>query len=370
MSPRGTHAEETRGVSATPEAAPLRSWLFVPGDSERKQVKALGSGADVLILDLEDSVALAQRPAARTQVARLRAAGSALAGPQLWVRSSAPEGPELALDLEAVCAGPLPAGLVLPKVSAAGQIIALAERLAALERRRPAGTRPVRLLPLVTETAAGLLALPQYPRLLAGSRRDARERLQGLTWGAEDLSAELGARTRGAMAAGAYTFTFELARTTCLLAASAALGVQAVDTVHTEFKRRRGARTRSRRSPPRWLQRQARHPPRPDRSRERRLLCECCRGRARAARAGRLRRRRQRGRRQSGGSDDRPTPPGAGRAGAGGRQGPRTEVLKPRVYLGASTASRSSGVSMSSAAPGIGTRTRRSRLRRNRGRAP
>jgi citrate lyase subunit beta/citryl-CoA lyase len=220
-------------VSATPAAAALRSWLFVPGDSERKQVKALGSGADVLILDLEDSVAPAQRPLARTQVARLLAAGSALAGPQLWVRSSAPQGPELALDLEAVCAGPLPAGLVLPKVSEAGQIIALAERLAALERPRPVGTRPVRLLPLVTETAAGLLALPQYPILLSASVA-ARARLQGLTWGAEDLSADLGARARRD-AAGAYTFTFQLARTTCLLAAGA-LGVQAIDTVHTDYK--------------------------------------------------------------------------------------------------------------------------------------
>ena len=220
-------------MSATPEGAPLRSWLFVPGDSERKQVKALGSGADVLILDLEDSVALAQRPAARQQAARLLAAGSALAGPQLWVRTSAPHGEGLAQDLEAVCAGPLPAGLVLPKVSEAGQISALAENLAVLERARGAGTPPVRLLALVTETAAGLLALPQYPILLAASAAT-RARLQGLTWGAEDLSADLGARARRD-AAGAYTFTFQLARTTCLLAARA-LGVQAIDTVHTEFK--------------------------------------------------------------------------------------------------------------------------------------
>ena len=220
-------------MSATPEGAPLRSWLFVPGDSERKQVKALGSAADVLILDLEDSVTVAQRPAARIQVARMLSAGRALAGPQLWVRSSAPEGAELARDLEAVCAGPLPAGLVLPKVSAAGQIITLAERLAALERARPAGTPPVRLLALVTETAAGVLALSQYPVLL-GAHAAARARLQGLTWGAEDLSADLGARARRD-ATGAYTFTFQLARTTCLLAASA-LGVQAIDTVHTEFK--------------------------------------------------------------------------------------------------------------------------------------
>ena len=175
---------------------------------------------------------MAQRPAARTGSRGCSLPARRAAGPQLWVRGSAPDGPDCARDLQAVCAGPLPAGLVLPKVSAAAQIIALAERVAVLERARPAGTPPVRLLALVTETAAGVLALSQYPVLL-GAHAATRARLAGLTWGAEDLSADLGARARRD-ATGAYTFTFQLARTTCLLAASA-LGVQAIDAVHTRI---------------------------------------------------------------------------------------------------------------------------------------
>jgi citrate lyase subunit beta / citryl-CoA lyase len=210
----------------------LRSWLFVPGDSEKKQVKALGSAADALILDLEDSVAPESREAARAQVARLLAAGRALAGPQLWVRLSAPGGPAAHADLEAVCAGPLPAGIVLPKVSAAGEIIALCEQLAVRESGRPPGTAPMHLLVLVTETPAGLLALPRYPQELGASAM-VRRRLAGLTWGAEDLSAALGATPRDA--SGDYTFTFQSARMACLLAA-AALNVQAIDGVYTDFR--------------------------------------------------------------------------------------------------------------------------------------
>jgi citrate lyase subunit beta/citryl-CoA lyase len=219
-------------VNAARAAAPLRSWLFVPGDSERKQVKALGTAADALILDLEDSIDPARLPEARTRVAQLIGAGGALAGPQLWVRVSAPAGAALEEDLTRVCAAGLPAGIVLPKVSAAGEIIAAAERLAALEAPH-AGRKPVRLLALVTETPRGLLALPQYPGLLAASAATL-ERLAGLTWGAEDLSAALGA-TAKRDATGAFTSTFQMARTTCLLAA-AALSVQAIDGVHTEFR--------------------------------------------------------------------------------------------------------------------------------------
>jgi citrate lyase subunit beta/citryl-CoA lyase len=219
-------------VSAQGFPTGLRSWLFVPGDSEKKQLKALGSAADALILDLEDSVAPDARAAARAQVARLLAQGRALTGPELWVRLSAPGGAEVQADLEAVCAGLLPQGLVLPKVSAAAEIIALCEQLAVRESRRPAGTAPLRLLVLVTETPEGLLALPRYPQELGGVS-SVRRRLAGLTWGAEDLSAALGAGARDA--SGAYTFTFQSARLACLLAA-AALGVQAVDGVYTDFR--------------------------------------------------------------------------------------------------------------------------------------
>jgi len=220
-------------VTGLAAGAALRSFLFVPGDSERKQVRALGSGADALILDLEDSVDPANRAAARTQVARLLAAGSAQQGPQLWVRVSAPSGAELQADLRSLAAVPLPQGIVIPKVSSAAEIIHLGGALAALESAHPASRHRVRILALVTETPAGLLALPQYPQQL-GASVPAMERLAGFTWGGEDLGAALGASHRREPG-GAYTFTFQLARTQCLLAA-AALGIQAVDAVHVDFR--------------------------------------------------------------------------------------------------------------------------------------
>lgn len=214
------------------ERAPLRSWLFVPGDSERKQAKGLASAADALILDLEDSVDPAQLPAARARVANLLAA-TAPAAPQLWVRVSAPAGAAFAVDLKSVSATRLPAGIVLPKVSCAEEIIAAAEQLAALEAAHGAGAPAIALVVLVTETPRGLLNLPQYPALLEASPAVA-QRLTGLTWGAEDLSAALGARSKRD-GTGALTFTFQMARTGCLLSA-AALHVQAIDGVQTDFR--------------------------------------------------------------------------------------------------------------------------------------
>ena len=220
---------------AEPQGAPrpLRSWLFVPGDSERKQDKALGSAADAVILDLEDSVALAQLPAARARVASLLRSRRTAGGPQLWVRPNAPASGLLQEDLEALFAGAAPDGLVLPKISAPEEIIAVARRLTALEARAGARAGSTRLLIIATETPAAVLALPQYPAALARARAP-RQRLAGLTWGAEDLGAALGVRARRDNA-GALTFTFQLARAHCLLAA-AALGAQAIDGVCTDFR--------------------------------------------------------------------------------------------------------------------------------------
>lgn len=227
-----------------PGAAPIRSWLFVPGDSERKQARALASGADALILDLEDSVAPAQLPSARARVAGLLRAHADSGAPQLWVRINPLQGRAWREDLEAIF-GPRPrrraarggrhalAGIVLPKVSSATELGRVSALLATLERDRGLARGSTRLLVIATETPQGLLALAQYPAALRTARA-ATARLAGLTWGAEDLSAALGARAKRD-AAGALTFTFALARTSCLLA-SAALGVQAVDGVHTEFR--------------------------------------------------------------------------------------------------------------------------------------
>ena len=220
------------GPAAAPVLA-LRSWLFVPGDSERKQDKALASAADVLILDLEDSVAPAQLPAARNLVSQRLRARTGAAGPQLWVRVHAPESELMRPDLEAIFAGGAPDGVVLPKVSAPAEIADAARYLAMLETQVSRAPGSTRLLVIATETPAAVLALPGYPASLAGMPAVA-SRLAGLTWGAEDLSAALGALGRR-NAAGELTATFQLARTNCLLAA-AALSVQAIDGVYTDFR--------------------------------------------------------------------------------------------------------------------------------------
>lgn len=216
-----------------PARTALRSWLFVPGDSEKKQSKALAGDADVVILDLEDSVAASEQVRARERVAHVLRGRKPGDGPQLWVRVNSPASGQLHVDLgEIAAAGALPDGVVLPKVSAADEIIDVSRYLATLETGfgRPTGTTP--LLVIATETPAGVLALPQYPVALAESPETVA-RLHGLTWGAEDLSAALGASPRDA--GGTLSFTFQLARSTCLLAA-AALGLPAIDTVFTNFR--------------------------------------------------------------------------------------------------------------------------------------
>jgi citrate lyase subunit beta/citryl-CoA lyase len=208
----------------------LRSWLFVPADSERKQEKALASAADAVILDLEDSVAVAQLPAARVLVSHRLRSRRGGRGPQLWVRANAPSSGLLREDLAAIFAGGAPDGVVLPKVSAAAEIVAVARQLAVLENRTGVSLGRTRLLIIATETPAGVLSLPQYPDILGGLR----ERIAGLTWGAEDLGTALGALAQR-NGAGALSFTFQLARSHCLLAA-VALGAQAIDGVCTDFR--------------------------------------------------------------------------------------------------------------------------------------
>lgn len=209
-------------------AAPLRSLLFVPGDSERKQAKALGSGADALILDLEDSVQEAQLPAARVRVKEFLTAHSATAGrPQLWVRVNNPSSGLIADDLAAVLPAK-PDGLVLPKVSAASEVAEVGQRLTDLEGRSGISVGSTRVLVIATETPVALLRLSDYATGAAGAR------LAGLTWGMEDLAAALGALAK-IDEQGNLTPPFELARTLCLVTAAAA-GVQAIDGVHADFR--------------------------------------------------------------------------------------------------------------------------------------
>ena len=221
MPPGGPDVQEAGPVSS------LRSLLFVPGDSERKQAKALGSGADALILDLEDSVAEAQLPAARAQVNTFLKAHADLTGPQRWVRVNSPASGKISDDLAAVIGG-RPDGIVLPKVSAAREVAEVAQSLAGLETREGIAAGATRVIVIATETPQALLTLAGYGNGEAGPR------LAGLTWGMEDLSAALGVREK-TQADGSLTPVLELARSLCLVAAGAA-GVQAIDGVHADFR--------------------------------------------------------------------------------------------------------------------------------------
>jgi len=204
-----------------------RSWLFVPGDSERKQVKALASSADVLILDLEDSVAPQRRDQARAQVAAvLRSRRQRAASQQLWVRINSLASGALLEDLIAVMPG-APNGVVLPKAVGTDEVVELHHYLTALEQREALAPQGTRVVVIATESARAVLRLEGFA---AGA---CPQRLAGLTWGAEDLSADLGAREKLAPD-GALTPTFRLARSLCLLAAAAA-GVQPIDGVYTDY---------------------------------------------------------------------------------------------------------------------------------------
>lgn len=206
---------------------PLRSLLFVPGDSERKQTKALTSGADALILDLEDSVAPAQLPAARAQVRQFLSTHAG-ASVQRWVRVNGPASGLLIDDVAAVIGG-RPDGIVLPKVSSVSEVAQASKQLAELERKAGIEAGATRLIVIATETPLALLKLGEYAAGTPGL-----ERLAALTWGMEDLSAALGASAK-TEADGSLTPVFELARSLCLVAAAAA-AVQAIDGVHADFR--------------------------------------------------------------------------------------------------------------------------------------
>ena len=206
-----------------------RSWLFVPGDSERKLARAVSTGADVIIVDLEDSVAPANKPIARDmarswltlhrqQVLQDRRMGR-------WVRINALDTREWREDLVAVLPG-APDGIMLPKAAGPESVQQLGAELYELEGRSgiPAGS--TKILPLVSETPSAALTIARYA--------DASlPRLAGLTWGAEDLSAALGA-TRKRDDQGRWSDTFRYVRAQTLLTAHAR-GVPAIDTLHADF---------------------------------------------------------------------------------------------------------------------------------------
>ena len=197
--------------------------LFVPGDSEKKLGKGAESGADALILDLEDSVVPSRKVLAREMVADYL--GGPEAGPERWVRIN-PLGEGGVADLAGIVRRGL-AGIVIPKTDGAADVVRLGHYLDVMEAREGIPSGSVRILPVATETA-------QAPFGLTGFSNVALPRLFGLTWGAEDLSTALGASTnRGDD--GEFAFTYRMVRSMCLLAARAA-AVEPIETLYADFR--------------------------------------------------------------------------------------------------------------------------------------
>lgn len=210
----------------------MRSLLFVPGDSPRKLDKGMASGADVLILDLEDSISPAGKAAAReTAAAFLRAAIGAERRPFLYVRVNGLNTGLIDDDLDAIMPA-RPDGILLPKAEGGTSVVHLDAKLTAREALNGIDDGATAILALTTETAQALF--------LAGSYGGSSARLAGLTWGAEDLSAELGAEANRD-ADGRFLDPYRLARTLCLAGAAAAR-VPAIDTVYVDFRNEGGLR--------------------------------------------------------------------------------------------------------------------------------
>ena len=194
-----------------------RSWLFVPADSEKKIAKALDSDADAIIFDLEDSVAPAAKPTARDLLKNL---GTRKGGPEWWVRINPLASEFIRDDLKLIGVADIH-GIVLPKAENGDDVMQLAHRT---------GSIPVHAI--VTETAASLFGLLSY--------RYPGSPLVAMSWGAEDLSAALGAASKYDES-GELSFTYKLARSLCLAGAVAA-GAQPVDGVFADFRDDEGLR--------------------------------------------------------------------------------------------------------------------------------
>lgn len=201
----------------------MRSLLFVPADSEMKLERALGSDADVLILDLEDSVAQDRKEAARKVAAEF--IPGAKASKTIYVRVNDLSTGLTDADLGAVMSV-VPHGIMLPKSNHLDDVARLSVKLRVQEAENGIADGSTKIIPIITETPLGVLNAPSYAR--------GEPRLAGLTWGAEDLSAELGASVTR-LENGDYTDPFRLARATTILAAAAA-DVAAIDTVFPNFR--------------------------------------------------------------------------------------------------------------------------------------
>jgi citrate lyase subunit beta / citryl-CoA lyase len=218
-------ADKTAGSNA-------RSWLFAPGDSERKMEKATAGTADIVIFDLEDAVAEGEKPKARSMVSAFLTA-HAHERQRLWVRINPIQGPHGLADLVAI-AGSRPGGIMLPKSRGRADAELLDHYLTALEAASGTECGTTQVIVLVTETADAMFTTGTY----AGTPR-----VVAMTWGAEDLADALGA-SANRNDDGSYGFTYQLARSFCLIGAAAA-GVSAIETIHGDFRDEAGLRKRA-----------------------------------------------------------------------------------------------------------------------------
>jgi len=208
-----------------------RSWLFTPGDQPAKMTKAAASGVGAAILDLEDSVEETSKPAARAAI-KAFVEGYASAGPELWVRINPLSTAHAAADLAAVVRAGLD-GIVLPKPDGPKDVVRLSRELDRLEAEAGLAKDTIAILPIATETPASIFSLGGY--------RVVGPRLIGLTWGAEDLPAAVGAQINR-NANGQLTDLCRIARSLCIAGAAAA-EVVAIETVYPAFKDLDGLRS-------------------------------------------------------------------------------------------------------------------------------
>ncbi|MGA9500028.1 MAG: CoA ester lyase [Pseudolabrys sp.] len=210
----------------------MRSLLFVPADGESKLDKAMASGADAVIIDLEDSITPERKDQARAAALNfLKRARAATQRPRLLVRINGLETGMTDADLDAIVAGE-PDAIVFPKAEGGASVVHLDAKLTAREAIAGVPEGQIKVLAQAVESAAGLFA--------AGTFRSASTRLIGLTWGPEDLSAELGADANRD-AQGELTEPYRLARSMCLYAAAAAK-LSAIETVYVDFRNSEGLR--------------------------------------------------------------------------------------------------------------------------------
>ena len=213
-------------------ALKIRSWLFAPGDSEKKMTKAAESAADIALFDLEDAVVESEKPQARRLVHDfLKRQSSGLE--RLWVRVNPLDGPHTLTDLAAIMPGK-PGGIMLPKSRGRADVERLNHYLSAFEAAHGIAPGSTKVIALVTEAAEGMYTTGDY--------RDA-PRLIAMTWGAEDLADALGA-SENRNPDGSYGFTYEVARSYCLMGAAAAR-VFAIETIQGDFRDLEGLKARA-----------------------------------------------------------------------------------------------------------------------------